>query len=239
MPKPVPELAGHLLHRRLVPAADEHRGDRAHVGAQSSSDAALQAAHVGIGGPHIVVAREQQRDVDRHAREDRLLDGGKALERAGDLDEQVRTVGLGMQFLGCRHGPVRVMGEQRRDLQRHEAIHSGGPPMDRREQFGGLGEVLDGELEEQRLPRLAGTDQAPDLRVVRCAVRDRVVEDRRVRGQARDRQLVDVPLQRAAAQQVAGDVVEPETLPQVMQPFRCLHRRISLVSVSGCRKGRG
>ena len=32
--KPVAELAGHLLHRRLVPAADEHRGDRAHVGAQ-------------------------------------------------------------------------------------------------------------------------------------------------------------------------------------------------------------
>ena len=46
------------------------------------------------------------------------------------------------------------------------------------------------------------------------AVRDRMVEDRRVRGQPGDRQLVDVALQRAAGQQVAGDVVEPEALAQ-------------------------
>ena len=100
--EPVAQFAGHLVHRRLVPAADEQRRDRAHVRAQPGRDPALQPAHVGIRRPQIVIAREQQRDVHRHAGEDRLLDGGKTLERARYLDEQVRPVGLRMQRLAPR-----------------------------------------------------------------------------------------------------------------------------------------
>jgi hypothetical protein len=39
-----------------------------------------------------------------------------------------------------------------------------------------------------------------------------MVEDRGVRGEPRDRQLVDVALERAAGQQIASDIIEPEAL---------------------------
>jgi hypothetical protein len=47
-----------------------------------------------------VIAREQQSDVDRNASEGRFLDGRKAFDRAGDLDEEIGPIGLRMQRLG-------------------------------------------------------------------------------------------------------------------------------------------
>src|SRR5262249_26083849 len=44
-----------------------------------------------------------------------------------------------------------------------------------------------------------------------------------------DRQLVDVALERAAGQQVAGDVVEPDALAFLVERFGCPH----LLSPSG------
>jgi hypothetical protein len=63
----------------------------AHV--ELGGDAALEAAHVGLGHGKVLLAREQQGDVDRHAGEDRLLDGGNAGRRAGDLHVKIRPVG--------------------------------------------------------------------------------------------------------------------------------------------------
>src|SRR6202022_3384240 len=40
----------------------------------------------------------------------------------------------------------------------------------------------------------------------------------------RRRQLVDVPLERAAVEQVAGNIVEPEALAQVVEHLRGFHR---------------
>ena len=44
-----------------------------------------------------------------------------------------------------------------------------------------------------------------------------MIEDRRIRGEPGHRKLVDVALQRAAVQQLAGDVVEPEALAEIVQ----------------------
>ena len=55
-----------------------------------------------------------------------------------------------------------------------------------------------------------------DVVVVGAAL-DRVVEDGRVRGQARDRQLVDVARERAAGEELARDVVEPEALAELVE----------------------
>ena len=166
-------------------------------------------AHVGVGGGQIMLAGEQQRDVDRHAGEDRLFDRGRSLLGAGNLDEQIGAVGLFVQRLGRGHRRLGVVGQQRRHLERHPAIDGGSALVDRREQVGGAREVFDRQLEEQRLVRKAAAHELANFRIVRTAVRDRVVEDGRVRGQAGDRQIVDVALERAAIEQVAGDVVEP------------------------------
>jgi hypothetical protein len=86
--------------------------------------------------------------------------------------------------------------------------------MDRCEQIRRAAKILYGEVEEQPLACRAAIDLSADFRVVAGTVRDSVVEDRGVGGQAGDRQFVDVALQSAAIEQVAGDVVEPQALAE-------------------------
>ena len=69
--------------------------------------------------------------------------------------------------LGFGNGLRRVMREQRRNLERDPAVDPGRSLVDRREHVGGLGQVLDRQLEKQRLTCLAGTSLTSDLAVVR------------------------------------------------------------------------
>jgi hypothetical protein len=85
------------------------------------------------------------------------------------------------------------------------------------EEVGGAAEVRDRELEEQRFGLEALLAQLGDLPVVIAAAADRLVEDRGVGGEAGHVEIVDVALQRAVVQDPAGDVVEPEALPQVVE----------------------
>ena len=73
------------------------------------------------------------------------------------------------------------------------------------------------------LARLALLQLLADRGVVGRAVLDRVVEDRRIRGQPGHREFVDVAFERAAVQQVARDVVEPDALAQIVELLRCFH----------------
>src|SRR5262249_6747510 len=95
--------------------------------------------------------------------------------------------------------------------------------------------VRDRDLEEALLRRRARPRQLGDLVVIRVAGADGLVEDRRVRGQAGHVQLVDVALERAAVEQLAGDVVEPDALAQLTQREGRLHG----MSPRGSRRGMG
>jgi hypothetical protein len=67
---------------------------------------------------------------------------------------------------------------------------------------------------------------AKDFLVVPFALGNGVVEDGRVGGQAGDGLRLDVALQRAAIEEVAGDVVQPQALAE-------------LVEVTGSGRGHG
>ena len=227
-----PELGGvveralgrrHLARDRDVPAAHEERRDGTDVRVETRRHPALDAAHVGLRGGDVLLAREEQRYVDRHPSEDRLLDRRDALARPRDLDEEVRPRPARVQCLRRRHRPRRVVGERRRQLERHPAVDAVREIMRRTEQIGRLAEVLERQLEEQLLARLAGGRQRADRDVVVGAVPDRVVEDRGVRRQPGDRELADVARERAVREDPAGDVVEPEALASVVQPLRRFH----------------
>src|SRR3954470_1077177 len=84
--------------------------------------------------------------------------------------------------------------------------------MDRAEEVGRPGQVLQRKLEEQVLPGLALRHFLADPGVIVTAALDGVLEDRRVRGQPGDREIMDVATERAAGQQVARDVVQPDAL---------------------------
>ncbi len=86
--------------------------------------------------------------------------------------------------------------------------------MNRTEQIGGAGEVLQCDLEEQVLTGLARPHPLADTGVIAGTVLDRLIEDRWVRGQSRDGQLADITFERAARQQISCDVVQPQALPR-------------------------
>ena len=73
-----------------------------------------------------MLAGEQKRHVDRHAGKNRRLDRRQAFLGAGNLDEQVRPPSALVQLLGRRERVLRVVGEQRRNLQRNPAVDAGG-----------------------------------------------------------------------------------------------------------------
>jgi hypothetical protein len=103
------------------------------------------------------------------------------------------------------------------------------------EQVGRGLQIGDCELKKEILARNSRLLQRADLDVIRCALRDSVVEDRRVGGKSCDRQLVDVSLQRSRGQQLAGDIVEPQALTEVVQlPGRFHVRTPRSVSRKGC-----
>src|SRR6185369_14991021 len=107
---------------------------------------------------------------------------------------------------------------------RDPAIDAIGSRMDRPEEIGRAGQVLEGEIEEELLTRATLRSLLADRRVVVVAVLDRVVEDRRVRGEPRDRQFRDVAGERPSGEEGARDVVEPETLARVVQLSGRFHR---------------
>ena len=87
--EPIGQLGRDLSGNRDIPAADKKRCDRGDGRIEPSFDAPLDAAQVGLGRGDILLAREQQCDIDRNAGEDRLLDRRQSFRGAGNLDEEI------------------------------------------------------------------------------------------------------------------------------------------------------
>src|SRR5215813_5622887 len=60
-----------------------------------------------------------------------------------------------------------------------------------------------------------------------------MVEDRRIGGEPRHREIVDIVFERTAIEQIACDIVQPETLAQVMKQLCRFH----LISCGKCGTG--
>src|SRR5262249_41258501 len=107
-----------------------------------------------------------------------------------------------------------------------------GPREDRLKQIGGPRQIRQSQVEEQILGQLRAGRALGNVAVVIGAVLDGMVEDCRIRGQPGHRKFLDVALQRAAVHQVAGDIVEPEALTEVVQCLRRFHRVDSRLAAS-------
>src|SRR2546423_14733956 len=79
------------------------------------------------------------------------------------------------------------------------------------------------QLHDERCTGFSRLCLGANALVVGSGIADRLVENGRVRGQARDRELVDVTAQRAVVENFAGDVVQPETLAEVVQLLCLVH----------------
>jgi hypothetical protein len=76
---------------------------------------------------------------------------------------------------------------------------------------------MDCKLKEQALSRLTLIKFPANRRIVRAAIFNRVVEDRGIRSESRHGKLVDIAPECTAINQVARNVVEPQTLTQVVK----------------------
>ena len=126
----VPEPGRNPLLHRLVPPADEHRGNGDDVGVQSLLDPALHPALIRSGGGDVLLGGKEQGDVDRDAGEDRLLDGGESLRRARNLDEDVGPLDLPVQRLDLVQGtPVSCarIGDTSSETQPSRWLVADGP----------------------------------------------------------------------------------------------------------------
>src|SRR5690349_1340891 len=100
--------------------------------------------------------------------------------------------------------------------------------MYRPEKIGCTGEILQCKVKEERLAGVAFTEPFANCAVVRRAVFDRVIEDRGIRCKTCDRKFVYVALERTVVQQIARDVVEPDTLTLIVEQLCRFHRVTSV-----------
>src|SRR6266478_4877475 len=130
---------------------------------QTGVDSALQSAHVGLGGGQIVIAREEQRYVDRYTRKDRLLDGRRAFFGSWNFDEQVAPLSFFVKCLGLGDCCGSIVGEEWRDFQGYPAVNASGAFMDRSEQIGSSPQVLQRQLKKQCFAGTAAPQESLNL----------------------------------------------------------------------------
>lgn len=105
----------------------------------------------------------------------------------------------------------------RRQFQRHPAVDAIGRGMDRVEQIGRRGQILQRQSEKQRLAGFARRGLFQDGGIIEIGVLDGFVENGGIGGQAGNGKFVDIALQAATSQQAAGNVVEPQALTELVQ----------------------
>ena len=122
-----------------------------------------------------------------------------------------------MQFNRRVDGAGGVVREQGRYFQRHPAVNTVSGVVNWPKKIGGLIQILQGQVEEHGLARLACARFVLNGFIVEIAVFDGVIEDRRVGGEPRHRQVPYVAAERAAGQKPAVNVVKPEALAQIVK----------------------
>ena len=193
-----------------VHARDEERRDRVDVDRLALLEAALEAADVGLGHLRVLLDAEEQGDVDVAPLVDHLLDRGRALVGARDLDHQVGAVDAVPVLARLLHRALGVEGQVGVDLEGHEAVLAAALVVDDAQHVAGVLDVADRELLVDAAVVEALARGLGELLVVVVGAEDRLVEDRRVGGHAAQRVLLDQPLQLAGGDEGALDLVQPD-----------------------------
>ncbi len=109
------------------------------------------------------------------------------------------------------------MRKQGRHFQRHPSVHTFRLLVDWLELVGGPGDVLQSQVKKECLVRFALAQLFADCGIVSTTVLDGMIENRGIRSKPRHRKFGDIALERAAVQQIACDVIEPDTLAQIVK----------------------
>ena len=215
-----------------VDARDEERRDRVAVERLALRVAALHGVEERLHHALVERDREQQRDVDVEALVERLLDRGDPGVGGRDLDHHVGPVDQAPVLARLLERALGVVGEPRRDLERHVAVLAAGLVVDRAQHVAGELDVLDRHpaVDLARAQALAG--ERGELLVVVGGAEDRLLEDRRIRGDAAERVLLHHALELAGFDGAPPDLIEPDAGPGRGQRGKAL---VDLLDAHGLR----
>ena len=205
-----------------VDARDEearHRRDVRRVAPRL--DQPLEPADERLGDGRVALEREDERDVDRATRGDRVLDRAEAGLGCGDLHVHVLPSDELVQELRLLERVLPLVGEIRIDLDRDEPVDAVGALPHRQQQIAGALDVLDREREEDLLRVVGALELGSKLLVVPVSGRESLLEDRRVRSDADNGVLLDQPLELAGLEHLAREGVDPDAdsaLRKLVQP---------------------
>ena len=213
----IPVLLEPTIGLGVDPRDEEARDRRDRRGIAAGLDEPLEPAEVRLDDGLVAVEREDQRDVDRLALRDRVLDRAEAGLGGRDLDEQVRSVDVLVQAHRLLEGALAVVGERRVDLERDVAVEALAAIPHRSHQVAGALDVLDRELEEDLGRVVLPLHDLLELLVVPLARRERLLEDRRVRRDPDDGVLLHQSRQLARLQHLPRQRVDPDADPLLAQ----------------------
>ncbi len=199
-----------------VDPADEerrHRRDARDVAALLG--VTLEAAEVRLDDLRVPDEREDQRDVDRDALGQALLDGGDPCQGRRDLHEDVGARRLTVQPVDLVDGGGGLVGAIGRDLHRHESVGAVQLVIGGAEHVGGVADVVEDEGPVGGVDGGAGAGELDELLVVAFPGGHGLLEDRRVRGDAPDAVVVHHAGEPAPGDELPGEVVVPGALPVV------------------------
>jgi len=206
------------VHHR-VDAAHEEAGDAAHPRRVTAGVNEFGQA-VDVRARHFLVAldAEQQGDVDVDTLAGQLPDGGQALPGRWHLDHHVRAIDCLPQATRVRDGAFGIVREVWRDLQAHVPIRACRFVVHRAKQVRGVANVANRErlVQGHRLGIGAALDLLENLQVIRAAG-DRLFENRGIRCGTAQPVFGDQPLELAAREQAAAEVIQPDRLTEPLQ----------------------
>ena len=196
-----------------VDARDEERRDRVAVERLALLVPALHRVHERLHHPLVGGDREEQRDVDVQPLVERLLDRRDARVGGRDLDHHVGAIDQAPVLARLLERALGVVGEPRRDLERHVAVLGARLVVDRTQHVARELHVLDRHpaVDLACAEPLAG--ERLELGVVVRRAEDRLLEDRRIRRHAAQRVLLDHAPELARVDRAAPDLVEPHARP--------------------------
>ena len=175
----------------------------------------LKSREVGLDDFTVTLEGEDQGHVDAAAFGYQGLDCSEALVGGRDLDQQVRLVDALVELAGRLDRAGGVVGEERRDLYRDEAVTAGAGVEHGSKDSERPGDICDHQVPVGLLHALALRQGGRELLVVVVARGDRLGHDGRVRGEP-SHSGGDELGQAAGGQIGALQIVEPGALPAAL-----------------------
>jgi hypothetical protein len=211
----------------LLVRRDRRDGERA-----PGRTATFNASLIRVGRSLLAGGRGAHSDADGSPAGDQLLDSDQTSLSSRNLDHDVGLVRLGEQRKAGVDRAGRVADQRRRDLRRDESVRACPVVVDRSQQIGAGGQVVEGQRVRTVFRFAAARRDVGTQRLgVVMVANDRFVQDGRVGRDARQHLFIDVARQATAVQQWRGHVVEPHRLVCVMDraggltsSCRCLRR---------------